>query len=99
VCFKNNNTPPGQYPWTIELGSEHWLTPDDPRLRISSPVPFFGQAATSHISVPHPHVIAIAALLAALPWLSWRFSLRTLLIATTVVAVGIGLVVMMLRGS
>jgi hypothetical protein len=28
-----------------------------------------------------------------LPWLSWRFSLRTLLIATTLIAVVLGLIV------
>ena len=32
-----------------------------------------------------------------LPWLRWRFSLRTLLIATTLVAVVLGLVVWLLR--
>jgi hypothetical protein len=31
--------------------------------------------------------------LALLPWIRWRFSLRTLLIATTLVALGLGLVV------
>jgi hypothetical protein len=35
----------------------------------------------------------------AIPWLHWRFSLRTLLIATTLAAVCLGLLVMMLRGS
>jgi hypothetical protein len=32
-------------------------------------------------------------LIAALPWLPWRFSLRTLLIAMTLVAVALGLIV------
>jgi hypothetical protein len=35
-----------------------------------------------------PVVITMA--LAAAPWLRWRFSLRTLLVATTLVAVGMG---------
>jgi hypothetical protein len=35
----------------------------------------------------------------ALPWLHYRFSLRTLLITTTLVAVGLGLLVMMVRGN
>jgi hypothetical protein len=38
-------------------------------------------------------VWSIAAL-AAIPWLRWRFSLRTLLIVTTLVALGLGLVVL-----
>jgi hypothetical protein len=40
---------------------------------------------------------AVAASVAALPWLSWRFSLRTLLIVATVVAVGLGVVVVVMR--
>jgi hypothetical protein len=91
VCFKNKATSPRQYPWSIELGSEHWLTPNDDRLRIASSAPFFGPAATSHISIPHPPVIAIAILLAVLPWIPWRFSLRTLLIGMTLIAVALGL--------
>jgi hypothetical protein len=37
-------------------------------------------------------VLSIAAL-AAIPWLRWRFSLRTLLIAMTLVAVALGVIV------
>ena len=37
-------------------------------------------------------LVAAAATLAAWPCLRWRFSLRTLLIATTLVAVGLGLI-------
>jgi hypothetical protein len=35
---------------------------------------------------------ATALCIAAAPWLRWRFSLRTLLIATTLVALGLGLI-------
>ena len=45
------------------------------------------------LSLPHWFVVLIAAALAATTWLRWRFSLRTLLIATTLVAVLLGLVV------
>ena len=37
--------------------------------------------------------LVVLTALAALPWVRWRFSLRTLLIATTLVAVVLGLVV------
>jgi hypothetical protein len=43
--------------------------------------------------VPVWFVLILLAALASLPWLRWRFSLRTLLIATTLVAVVLGLVV------
>jgi hypothetical protein len=53
------------------------------------------------VEVPHWVVIVLLAVTGTLPW--WRcsrqFSLRTLLIAATVVAVILGLVVTMLRGS
>ena len=46
-------------------------------------------------AVPHVIVISVFAALAAVPWIRWnrRFSLRTLLIATTLVAVVLGLAV------
>jgi hypothetical protein len=45
------------------------------------------------LSIPHWFAVALAATLAATPWLYWRFSLRTLLFATTLVAVVLGLIV------
>jgi hypothetical protein len=42
--------------------------------------------------VPYWLPFSIVALCAAIPWLRWRFSLRTLLIATTLVAVVLGLI-------
>jgi hypothetical protein len=49
--------------------------------------------------VPQWFVVLAAVTLAAAPWLRWskRFSLRTLLIVTTLVAVVLGLIVAMLR--
>jgi hypothetical protein len=40
----------------------------------------------------------LPATITAVPWLPSRFSLRTLLIATTLVAVGLGLIVYIARG-
>jgi hypothetical protein len=45
------------------------------------------------LSLPYWFVIAMSAALATVPWLRWRFTLRTLLIATTLVAVMLGLIV------
>jgi hypothetical protein len=45
------------------------------------------------LSIPYWFPILLCSILAALPWFRWRFSLRTLLIATTLVAVVLGLVV------
>ncbi len=45
------------------------------------------------IAVPHWFAVVICIALAVVPWIRWRFSLRTLLIATTLVAVVLGLIV------
>jgi hypothetical protein len=46
----------------------------------------------TYIKVPHWLVALIGAGVAAMPWIGWRFSLRSLLIVTTLVAVGLGIV-------
>ena len=48
-------------------------------------------------AVPHWIALVNLLLIAAAPWLPWRFSLRTLLIATTLVAAVLGLVVWLVR--
>jgi hypothetical protein len=43
--------------------------------------------------VPYWFLASLAGILSILPWAAYRFSLRTLLIATTLVAVALGLIV------
>ena len=93
--FKNSTPGAGQYTWDIALGSDYWLSPGDSRLRYALPLSFFGRAATSNISLPHWLVSLMSVAFVALPWLRWRFGLRTLLIATTLVAMVLGIVVAM----
>ena len=45
-----------------------------------------------HLTVPDWAALLLTVALAAAPWIKWRFSLRTLLIATTLVAVLLGLI-------
>jgi hypothetical protein len=45
------------------------------------------------VAVPYCCVAPFILMLAVVPWLRWRFSLSTLLIATTLVAVVLGLIV------
>jgi hypothetical protein len=51
----------------------------------------FGWVSSSfwHLQMPYWFLVAITASFAAIPWIRWRFSLRTLLIGTTLVAVGL----------
>lgn len=61
---------------------------------------FVADGATSRgigTAIPDWLLVFSTAVLAASPWLPWRFSLRTLLIATTLVAVLLGTIVWMVR--
>jgi hypothetical protein len=48
-------------------------------------------------AIPYWFSALVAATVATLPWLCWRFSLRTLLIATTLVALVLGAIVYAVR--
>jgi hypothetical protein len=53
---------------------------------------YFGQTQFGFL-LPTWLFIVFSITVATAPWLPWRFSLRTLLIATTLVAMGLGIVV------
>jgi hypothetical protein len=66
---------------------------------INRPANRWGYGSANDLGIyvtPHWFWVLIAGSIAVAPWISWsrRFSLRTLLIATTLVAVGLGIVVM-----
>jgi hypothetical protein len=46
-----------------------------------------------YAALPHWFIAAIVVGVGSVLWLPWRFSLRTLLVATTLVAVGLGLLI------
>ena len=50
-------------------------------------------AAYWRLTLPTMLLSFVSLICASLPWLRWRFSLRTLLLATTLVAVVLGLIV------
>jgi hypothetical protein len=91
---------PGRVLFAIEdLGASlawtHWSQPTD---GTDVPTTTFGFWAVTvsgqtYFALPHWLLILAFVLFSAAPWLPWRFSLRTLLIATTLVAVVLGLVV------
>jgi hypothetical protein len=56
---------------------------------------YYEDGSVTALLAPHWFAALVFAALAAIPWISrsWRFSLRTLLIATTLVAVGLGVIV------
>jgi hypothetical protein len=58
---------------------------------------FSGKGGTL-VVIPYWFPLFVFAALATLPWTPVQFSLRTLLIAATVFAVGLGLLVMMVNG-
>jgi hypothetical protein len=62
---------------------------------------YYRDSVVTALLAPHWLPALLSAALAVIPWFSrsWRFSLRTLLIATAIIAVGLGVTVMILRGS
>jgi len=60
-------------------------------------VPSMFEFKNGLIRLPYFLLIALSAAAVAVSWLPWQFSLRTLLIATTLVAVGLGWIVYELR--
>jgi hypothetical protein len=81
-----------QWEWRIEYANAD-LDPnyDWDRWERNTPHWIIGQ--NIWVLVPHWFPLIVSGLLSAAPWLSWRYSLRTLLIATTLVAVLLGLIV------
>ncbi len=75
--------PPVELEWTVSVLGLH----------------FFGPGSVWILDVPYWLVVLPTGVLAAVPWMRWsyRFSLRTMLIGTTLVAAVLGLVVYMSR--
>jgi hypothetical protein len=61
------------------------------------PSVYFPTLKTAALVVPLWALVLVGAVAASIPWIRWRFSLRTLLIATTLVAVVLGAVVYAMR--
>jgi hypothetical protein len=72
---------------------------DDMILKLAKPILGFGRIQGLRLPpilfAPYWFPVLISGVLAAVPWMRWttRFSLRTLLIATTLVALVLGLIV------
>jgi hypothetical protein len=86
--------------WTMSF---HWMVLDENSFgkRPKEPRSWFNCYLTpvgSGLEVPHGFLVLLAITVGTLPWLNWRFRLHTLLIATTLVAVVLGLAVYASRG-
>jgi hypothetical protein len=53
---------------------------------------------TTYHTAPYLALVFLAATVGALPWMLQRFALRTLLIATTAIALALGLIIYATRG-
>ena len=76
--------------WTTYDGSaEEWLKTETPHNSIMG-FRWGSDGTNTYPIVPHWFVALLLAVMVTLPWLTWRFSLRTLLIATSLVATTLG---------
>jgi hypothetical protein len=67
---------------------------------VVSPIPSFlatFEPLNDAMSLPYWLTVVVMCAVTAAPWLRWRFSLPTLLIAMTVVAIAIGVIVVVSR--
>jgi hypothetical protein len=93
-----------QIDWKLDVGAGHssshgWhyqsLPPfaQDKRQLVS----LIRTGVAFRLGIAHWVLILLTSTITAIPWLPWRFSLRTLLIATALVAVLLGLIVWSVR--
>ena len=87
-------------PWGLSSKPQDWTTgyPFDPADlsmwgRFDKLFGRISGRSFASVCVPFWFLIGLTASMTAAPWLHWRFSLRTMLIATTLVAVVLGLIV------
>ncbi|MCI0365812.1 MAG: hypothetical protein L0219_18290, partial [Phycisphaerales bacterium] len=100
VCSRNSAAGAGQkYPWRIELARDYWLDPADDRLRFSLPVDFLRGSDFASVSIPHWCATLASGVFGVVTFAGsqCRFSLRSLFIAMTMVAVGLGMLVAFAR--
>jgi hypothetical protein len=93
---------PGHVWWRIDEQPATWrlytASVDEHRRTVDAAVGGFQYARGFRFSsdascIPYWFLLVMTAVLTGVPWIKWRFSLRTLLIATTLVAVGLAVIV------
>jgi hypothetical protein len=94
VLSLTGSDPSGPYSSPPPNGTVTWVRYSLDR---SDPIPGFHwtwSPTLKSLQLPYWVIIFVTAMAAAIPWLGWsnRFSLRTLLIATTLIAVVLGLI-------
>jgi hypothetical protein len=95
---EKENKPQFAFPhWQLGAGSKPMIDPVNAEKDILNYHKSMGfgwgdQWGQRFLMAPHWFVAVLMGAIGGLPWLPWRFSLRTLLIATTLVAVALGLI-------
>ena len=79
--------------WSLRIQDYPWLPDEMDKHRDPWGIGLVKSPGGLRLEVPHFVAIIVVSLVAIGAWREWRFSLRTLLIATTLVAVGLGLIV------
>jgi hypothetical protein len=96
VCYAPNMPfQPSNVPWHVAIGSEYWLGESDPRIASVPKLHYHREEMWA--TLPHWFLLGTCMTLATVPWFPYRYSLRTLLIGITAVAVGLGAIVYAVR--
>jgi len=84
----------GEYPWRLSSDVLHYPLDESFYTRHGIAGFYLGLSSDDcEVNLPHWFLFLVFSTVAALPWLRFYFTLRTLLIATTLVAVVLGLIV------
>ena|SRR5438270_10510728 len=99
LTFRWNQDPRYFSRWSVQHTTVEWLedfktTAEARGERVAISIPSFG-FSDGAFQIPHWLFLSpfLLATVAAAPWMRWRFSLRTLLIGTTIIAIVLALAV------
>ncbi len=86
--------------WYEKKSVEEWRMTSYPGNISTSPSFLIAQVPAGWgwtLRSPYWFIVSLVSMLAIAPWIRWRFTLRTLLIATTLISVGLGTIVLLSR--
>ena len=99
ILAKEYNSSPGPFSRSgfgkVRPSTSKWPTGLTPQFSAMGFAVFRDPIRGRYLTVPNWFLVSLIGSLAAVPWIKWskRFSLRTLLIATTLVAVLLGAII------
>src|SRR5262249_4618472 len=97
IYFANFDAVMGSKGTNIPTTSHGWLFIHRTPVRNSGGFYLYPEAWHFFFFLPYLRLVAASAVISGLPWIKFRISLRTMLIATTLIALALGTIAIALR--